>query len=229
MSRQPIPITDFIASLPLFAQLDPAALARLAAGIAVIDAPKGSVLLRRGDACNGFHVVVFGQVKLCLQTVRGDEKVVGLLGRGDSFGESAMFLNEPYRICAEALADSKLIHVSKATVLAEIERDARFAHRIITGLSQRLSRFITDVEGYTLRSGTQRVIAYLLKQLPAETHADRSAITFSAQKGIIASRLNLTQEHFSRILHELSAARLIEVRGRVVRILDAQELRSRAA
>src|SRR5205823_112029 len=126
----------------------------LAEGIAAIDAPKGTVLLRRGDTSNGFYVVVFGQVKLCLQTANGDEKVVGLRGRGESFGESAMFLDQPYRISAESLMDSKLIHISKQTVLAEIERDPRFARRIIAGLCRRVSHFINDVEGYTLRSGT---------------------------------------------------------------------------
>lgn len=229
MSKHPIPTSEFLASLPLFRELDPCALVRLADGIVAIDAPKGTVLLRRGDACVGIHVVVFGQVKLCLQTVRGDEKVVGLLGRGETFGESAMFLNERYRICAESLTDSKLLHIAKATVLAEIEHDARFACRIIASLSKRLSHFISHVEGYTLHSGTQRVITYLLKQMPEQSQAEKSAITFPAQKGIIASHLNLTQEHFSRILHELSAAHLIEVHGRVVHILDAPELRSRAA
>jgi CRP-like cAMP-binding protein len=84
------------------------------------------------------------------------------------------------------------------------------------------------VEGYTLRSGTQRVSAYLLDHLPERSAAERPAVTFPAQKGIIASQLNLTQEHFSRILHELIIAGIIEVRGRVVRILNAGELRSRS-
>ena len=37
-----------------------------------------------------------------------------------------------------------------------------------------------------------------------------------AKKAIIASRLHLTHEHFSRILHELAAAELIVVEGRMV-------------
>jgi CRP-like cAMP-binding protein len=39
-----------------------------------------------------------------------------------------------------------------------------------------------------------------------------------------ASRLNLTQEHFSRILREIQAAGLIEVVGREIRIIDAGRL-----
>ncbi|MGZ8153949.1 MAG: Crp/Fnr family transcriptional regulator [Burkholderiales bacterium] len=228
MPKHIIPIRDFLASLPLFETLEPGALARLAAGITAADAPKGTVIVRRGDPCVGFHVVVFGRVKLCLQTQRGDEKVVDLLTRGQSFGESAMFLNRAYRITAEALVDSKLLHLPRQTVMSEIERDATFAQHIIDGLSLRLSHLIGDVEGYSLRSGTQRVISYLLKQM-TERGSDSPDITFPAQKGVIASQLNLTQEHFSRILHELIVAGFIEVHGRVVRILDAGELRSRAA
>lgn len=227
MLKHPIHVSEFLRSLPLFRALDDCALARLAAGIVAVDAPKGTVLLRRGDPCHGFHVVVFGQIKVSLQTPKGDEKVVELVGRGHSFGESAMFLDRPYRINAEALADSKVLHLPKAMVTAEIDRNAMFARSLIDGLSVRLHHLIGYIEGYTLRSGTQRVIGYLLNELPERVQADPPAVTFPAQKGVIASQLNLTQEHFSRILHDLIAGGMIEVHGRVVRILDAGELRSR--
>lgn len=45
-------------------------------------------------------------------------------------------------------------------------------------------------------------------------------------KGIIASRLNLTQEHFSRILHDLSERGLIAVEGRRIHIPDVDQLRA---
>ena len=228
MLKNTIPIDELISNLPLFKELDPHVMERLVRGITVIAAPKGTVLVRRGDACTGLHIVVSGQVKLCLQALRGNEKVIGLLGLGESFGESAMFLDQPYRHTAEALLDSRLVHVSKATVLAGIERDPRFAYRVIARLSQRLSHFINEVETFTLRSGPQRVVTYLLKELGAQSRPEESAITLPAQKGVIASQLNLTQEHFSRILHGLAAEGLIEVRGRTVRILNAQTLSSQA-
>lgn len=228
MVKQAIHISEFLRSLPLFTTLDDGALARLAGGMTAIDASKGTVLVRRGDPCVGLHVVVFGQVKVSLQTSKGDEKVVDLLGRGQSLGESAMFLDRPYRMTAEAIADSKIVHVSKATVVAEINRNVMFAHSLIVDLSERMNHLIGHIEGYTLRSGTQRVIAFLLSQLPERTQPGKPMITFPAQKGVIASQLNLTQEHFSRILHDLTANGMIEVRGRAVEILDMAELRSHA-
>ena len=228
MLKHPIPAREFVGSLPLFKGLDCAAINRLTAHIAALDIPKGAVFVRRGEPCLGVHIVVYGHVKLSLQAPKGDEKVVELLGRGQSFGEAPMFLDEPYRFTAECLIDSKILHLPKAVVLAELECDPKFARRIISSLSLRLGRLINDLEGCTLRSGTQRVISYLLSQL-AESAKNENAITLPAQKSIIASHLNLTHEHFSRILHDLVAGGMIEVRGPVVRILDAAQLRSRAA
>ena len=228
MLKQGIHISEFLRSLPLFAALDDGALTRLAEGMTAIDARKGTVLLRRGDPCLGFHVIVFGQVKVSLQTSKGNEKVVDLLGRGQSFGESTMFLGRPCRLTAEALADSKVLHLPRATVADEIGRNALFARSIILNLSERLNHLIGHIEGYTLRSGTQRVIGFLLSQLPERVPAAAPTITLPAQKGVIASQLNLTQEHFSRILHDLTAHGMIEVRGRAVHLLDMAELRSHA-
>ena len=59
------------------------------------------------------------------------------------------------------------------------------------------------------------------------TAADSCRNTSSAQgrpQSTIASRLNLTPEHFSRILHELSEAGLIRVEGRTVHIPDVGNL-----
>jgi CRP/FNR family transcriptional regulator, dissimilatory nitrate respiration regulator len=229
MPKHRIPICDFLASLPLFKVLDPSVLTRIAGGVTPIDVPKGGVIVRRGEPCHGMHIVVYGQVKLSLYTPRGDEKVVDLLARGQTFGESAMFVGRPYRITAAALVDSKVLHLSKETVFAEVQREPLFAGSVIERLSRRLNELIEDVEGYTLRSGTQRVVNYLLRQLPQPDTAKDTAITFPVRKGVIASKLNLTQEHFSRILHELIEAGMIEVQGRVVRVLDGAGLRRRAA
>jgi CRP-like cAMP-binding protein len=225
MPKARIPVEDFLANLPLFRELGSGDLARLAAGTSEVDAPRGAVLFRRGDPCRGFHVVVYGQIKLALQGAHGAEKVVELMGPGQSFGEAVMFLEKPYVVSAQSLVDSKLLHVSRESVFDEIDRSPRFARRMLAGLSRRLHHLIADLEALTLRSGTQRVIGYLLNQ-PADDAAPALRITLPARKGVIASQLNLTQEHFSRILHDLAAGGLIAVEGRTIVVADADRLRA---
>jgi len=220
-------IQSLLANLPLFSDLREEDLGRIATRTSSVHAAKGETIFQRGDPCVGFHVIVYGQVKLGFTSAQGAEKVIEIIGPKQSFGEALMFLERPYIVSAQALADSMLLHVSKAAVFHEIEADPMFARRMLAGLSRRLHGLVSDVESYSLRSGAQRVIGYLLREGPQNHCANKmTEITLPTTKNIIASRLNLTPEHFSRVLHDLTLAALIEVDGRTVRILDADRLRS---
>ncbi|HTH39709.1 MAG TPA: Crp/Fnr family transcriptional regulator [Rhodocyclaceae bacterium] len=176
----------------------------------------------------GFHVVVYGQVKLFLPSVQGNEKVVEIIGPQQSFGEAVMFLGKPYPVSAEALADTLLLHVSRESILGLLETDTSFARRLLAGLSMRLHSLLLDVESYSLRSSTQRVIGFLLQHSDAgeAESAEVLNLTLPTSKQVIASRLNLTPETLSRIFSELTARDLIEVQGRAIRILDVPRLRN---
>jgi len=223
----PIRVQTFLANIPLFKELEPEELDRIAAGTRNTHVNRGEILFRKGDPCVGLHVVVYGQIKLAFASQSGAEKVVELMGPGQSFGEAVMFMDKPYPVYSQALADSLLLHIDKAVVFEEIRRDPGFARRMIGGLSRRLHSLVTDLEAYTLHSGTQRVIGYLLRDV-VDPPKDGSPIqvALATSKGVIASRLNLTPEHFSRILHDLSVAGLITVQGRSVEILDPEGLRT---
>ena len=165
-------------------------------------------------------------MKLSFVTPSGQEKVVEIITPGNSFGEALMFMGKPYIVMAQTLSDSLLLHVSKHAVFDEIERDSAFARKMLAGLSRRLHSLISDVESYSMQSGTERVVGYLLRQdeLQAQSN-DPYVLTLPTSKAVVASRLNVTPEHFSRILHDLSERGLIVVEGREIRIVDSAKLR----
>jgi len=220
-----IKIEDFLKNLPLFRGLSADEVGRIAAATSQMRAAAGTILFRKGDICSGFHVIVYGQVKLAFGASDGSEKVVEILGPGQSFGEAVMFLERPYVVFAETLADSLLLHVGKAAIVQELEHSQDFARRMLGGLAQRLHHIVGDLEGYSLKSGTQRVIGYLLREVDNAQGGRSAEVTLPATKSVIASRLSITREHFSRILHELSDLGLIKVSGRTIRFLDLQRLR----
>jgi CRP-like cAMP-binding protein len=220
------PNESFLARLPLFAGMGDADVSRLARFATEVRVPRDTVIFRQGEGCGGLYFVVEGQIKLTLQNARGDEKVIDLVGPGSSLGETALFLGEPHCEIAQAIADSVLVQLRRDAVLEEIRRDAGFSRRALEAVCRQLAQRTRDLESVTLHSGPQRVTAYLLNQLPDTVNGTPFTIRLPAKKSIIASRLNLTQEHFSRILHEIRAAGLIEVGGRDIRIIDAARLRA---
>ena len=137
---------------------------------------------------------------------------------------SAAGLGAPLRI--SVLTDTLLLTVKKHAVLTEIDHDSRFALRMLAGISRRLHGLVHDVQAYALHSGAQRVIGYLLRDQAAEDCVSGEVFTVSlpVSKATIASRLSLTPEYFSRVLHDLEDAGLIEIDKRDIRILDARRL-----
>lgn len=221
-------VQQLLAALPLFNALSAHERERIAQGCKLKQVERGQVLFRSGDACEAFYVVVSGQIRLFVASPNGQEKVIEIIGPGHSFAEAMVFLGQPHIVNAQALADTLLVCVSKQAVFAEVERDPGFALRMLAGISRRLHGLIQDVESYALHSGMQRLIGYLLREV--ETSATPGAagvgstVTLPASKATIASRLSLTPEYFSHVLHELESQGLIQIDKRDIRIPNVKQL-----
>ncbi len=220
----PPSVKSILQHLPLFQTLTEEQLNQISCETVDVRLEKGNILFHRGDPNTGFYVLVFGQLKLSVTSPQGSQKVVEIIGPRQSFGEAVMFLERPYPVTAEALCDTLLVHVQRDKVITLLESDTGFARRLLAGLSVRLHSLLQDVESYSLRSSVQRVIGYLLQQCPEDINEVEIALPTS--KLVIASRLNLTPETLSRVLHDLVKHQVIEVRGRAIYIPDVKQLQA---
>jgi|RhiMethySRZTD1v2_1073278.scaffolds.fasta_scaffold240183_2 CRP-like cAMP-binding protein len=226
--QQQSAIERFLASVSPYSALDQRALKRIAKTAAQVDAPRRTVIFRPGEQSAGIHILVSGHVKLALPARDHGEKVIAIVGPGQSFGELGMFLEEPHMLSAESLDHARLVRVDKAAILACIKRNPEFATEMIAALGRRLRDLIREIDSWRRRSGVQRVVEFLAHELPADSIEGTASVLLPAKKRIIASRLDLTHEHFSRILRELVEASLISVAGPTVVIRDVRKLRELA-
>lgn len=225
MDLRAFDLPRYLSVLPLFTDLSPPELQRLALGCQLRRLARGETVFRVGEPCEEFHVTVTGQIKLFAISPAGQEKVIELVGPGSSFGEALMFTGRPYIINGQSLTDTLLLTVTKEAVVGEIERDPRFAMRMLAGISRRLHGLVRDVEAYALHSGVQRVIGYLLRDVAEGTdNSQTMTVSLEVSKATVASRLSLTPEYFSRVLHELESAGLLRIDKRDVHILDRDRL-----
>ena len=224
MNQGKVNVRGVLANLPLFRQLSAEEIDNLAVGTREQKVLKNEFLFQKGEPSHGFFVVAYGLIKLAFPSPNGAEKVVEIIGAGQSFGEAVMFMEKPFPVYAQALADSLLLHIAKPVIFSAIDHDPTLARKMLAGLSIRLHGLIQDVEAYSLRSGTQRLIGFLLEQPQTATDGGVE-IALPASKTVIASRLNLTPETLSRILHTLSEQSLISVHGRVIVAHDIERLR----
>jgi len=226
MARREIAPEAFLAGVPLFKALDAATLARLAAATTRRTLARGETLFRKGDPASGMYVVVYGEIKLMTTTPARGSRLTGIVEPGQSFGEPVMFLERPALVDATAASDALVLHLPKAAVFEEIERNPKFARRMIAGLSQRVERLVRELDRQALGSGSERFIAYLLHQ--RRNQAGPLVVNLPAAKAQIASQLHLTPEHFSRVLHDLAQAGLLQMQGRKITVPDPERLEGAA-
>lgn len=220
-------IPALLAKINLFAELGDGETTRIARHTRERALRRGEVLFHRGDPCTGIHVLVSGQVKLAAVSSCGKEKVVELVGPGRLIGTDSLVLNDSHGLSAEALSDCIVLQIARAGVEQELRGLSPFGKGILNAMAERTSHLVRDVESYALNTGTERVVEFLLREIQGiGPNGDEAVLHLQVSKCAIASRLNVTQEHFSRILHDLQALGLIAVDGRYIGIASIERLRA---
>ncbi|MGE5115828.1 MAG: Crp/Fnr family transcriptional regulator [Betaproteobacteria bacterium] len=222
MARREIAAQAFLAALPLFRSLGADGLARLAEATTRHRLVRGQTLFARGDAATAMYVVVYGEIHLISRTPVRGERLTGVVGPGRSFGEPVMFLERPALVEARAASDSLVLRLPREAVFAEIERNPRFARRMLAGLSQRIEALVRELDRQSQGGARWRLADYLLRRCAGSDGPQ--VVTLPAPKAAIASHLNLTPEHFSRVLHELASEGLLQVHGRRITLPDPARL-----
>ena len=205
----------------LLSGLSDAQLERVAGHAAHVKLDEGQMLFRQGDSAHRFYLVLDGQIRLFRLSPEGAEKVLEIVAPGQTFAEALMFLNAPrYPVCAAALSPAKLVGIDSRDFAAMLRESVDTCFVLLGALSQRLRGLIGEIDNLTLHTATSRMARYLLVKLPA----DRRSLTLDVRKGVLASRLSIKPETFSRVEKSLRTQGIIEVHGSHITVLDREAL-----
>jgi CRP-like cAMP-binding protein len=185
----------------------------------ILEVARGEVICQKGRPVPGMFGVLEGSVKVSVVSPQGNERVMGIIGPGETFGEASMFVQQPCPVYAETLNRCRLVFIRRSLLLAALRQFPEFGLQLLTRLSAGQLQLIRDLEICCLQTASDRVVNYLLDRL-AETGPGSTLIELPAGKAVVASHLNLTPETFSRELHRLVDLGLIEVWRRQVQIID---------
>lgn len=186
----------------------------------------GESLFETGDEANRFFLVTGGQIKLFRVSSNGDQKIIDIIQPGNTFAEALMFMEHPiYPVSAEALGPARVISFDSRRFLQLLSESFAVCFRIMGTMSQRLRGLIKEIDDLTLQSATTRMCAMLLRRME---EVGESNFTLPAAKGVLAARLSMKPETFSRILQNLSGKQILKTKGNEIEVIDEALLRSLA-
>ena len=211
---------------PLLSGLTEEQLERVARQAVRIRLADSQLLFSQGEAADRFFFVLKGQVRLFRLSPDGAEKVIEIVAPGQTFAEALMFLNAPlFPVCAAALRSSELIGINASDFARMLRESVDTCFVVLGALSQRLRSLIGEIDNLTLHTATSRIAGYLLMKLPEGCRA----LDLGVRKGVLASRLSVKPETFSRVEKNLIDQGIIEVHSSHITILDLPALEEIAA
>jgi voltage-gated potassium channel len=130
-----------IARVPLFAELDAAAISDIMGLLRAQVAEVGEVIVRVGDPAHSMYFIAAGEVEVALkkETLR--------LGVGHFFGEVAVLRRARRSATATALTRTNLLVLAAQDLHALMQRDPRIAARIKDVVEKRVGRDVVSPQG----------------------------------------------------------------------------------
>lgn len=189
--------------------------------------PENNILFEQGGSLTNIYLLINGSVKLQRLSPGGQEKVIDIIGPGQTFAEAALFFGSPrYPVSAITLSPSDLIAFQAKPFLELLKSSNELCLIMLGKLSQRLHWMVNEVDRLAMHNATFRVVDYLLNQIPPEDQEKEGIITISliAPKRVIASRLSIEPETFSRTLKHLSEKGLIVLHHSHVELVEVKKL-----
>lgn len=216
--QRAVEISTFLKSTPFFAGLADGDLAALIETSQTKSYAKGDTIVRRGDIAQHFHIVLNGWVKMSRDTIDGDETILSLLTRTDTFGEAAIFDGATYPCDARAAEAVDIISIPIKTLRLHARDNPDILLRLMQSMARQMDRIQLDNEHMSLMSAPQRA-GCLLLQLAAGMEGNSRTLHFPYDKSLAASRLGMKPETFSRALAQLKNTG-VSVNGDAVNISD---------
>ena len=132
---------ELLQKLPVFSDLDPARLKRLARALKTRYADAGDIIIRKDDPAKAVFFIASGAVEL---------RVAGQswrLGRGEIFGQAALMSGRRHKPTVRAIVPTALLVLDEARFRRLLKRSARFRKAVLDSAQARgldLTPFVTN-------------------------------------------------------------------------------------
>lgn len=216
--HQSIDVYESIESHPIFKGLPKEVTATFAASARAQHYPKGKILFLQQDKAESFYIIATGWVKLFRETFDGDEAVIDVLNEGCIFGETAIFEDGIHHNSAQSIEDTMLLSLPLSLLKQQMIQSNELSMKMFGAMSRYRRLQDQELEHRDLQSAPQRIGCFLLR-LCNQDQLGPITLHLPYDKSLIAARLGMKPETFSRALTRLRRETGIRINGSTV-IMD---------
>jgi CRP/FNR family cyclic AMP-dependent transcriptional regulator len=227
---KPEQASQLLSRTRLFAGLDPAALAAVAAEGHERSYRRGAPIFHEGEPGDALFVIVDGTVKVFLTSESGDELVFATVRSPETLGDVSLFDGGVRSASAEALEPARLLAFARSTLIELARRDQRISESLLRIAGAMLRRLTLQTADLVFLDLEGRVAKLLVDAAEARGRDAGGSLVLDLglTQSEIASMVGGSRQSVNQILHALSVRGFLELDRQTVTIKDPLALRRRA-
>jgi CRP/FNR family transcriptional regulator, dissimilatory nitrate respiration regulator len=206
----------------LFENLGENELQNLLSNASLHEFDPGKLLIQQGDPPKHLYYVISGALKTYRSNADGGEATIGLLKKGDTCMDAAIFMGGPSPVTVEVLEKCSVLLLPESFIKSYVLRCPQFAVNMLRIVTMHYKNAMQQVDSIVTKPPVQRLGYYLLK-LHLEQGSDKLDISLPFKKSLIANYLGMTPETFSRTLKDIKNLGL-DIDNEVISLRDAYAL-----
>jgi len=168
--------------------------------------PKKQTIYTQGAEANAVFYIQKGKVKLTVVSKTGREATIGILSRGNFFGEGALAGQVLRMGSAAAMTDCELLQVDKMAMMEALHREHAFSDLFVAYLLARNIRYEEDLVDQLFNSSEKRLARVLLllahfgkEGVPEVVVPKISQETLANMVGTTRSRVSFFMNRFRKL------------------------------
>ncbi len=181
--------------------------------------PANTTLFQEGDSGEEMYIIQSGKVKIS-KRIRGVEKTLATLEKGEFFGEMAILNDKPRSATAETLEDCDMLVIDRKTFDALIRGNVEIAVRFIKRLADRLRETNEQMEALMIKDNTSRLVSILAKHVREQKKTGEFFMTIEDLAGLAG----IENSQVRMILEKLASVRIVTLTEDKVHITDEEQV-----
>ena len=185
---------------------------------------KGENIVTEGHMMNGVYCLKSGKCKLSKLNTNGKSQIVKFLRQGNMLGQRSVLSEEPSGLTITALEDMQVCFIPKTKILEAIKFNPTFSLQLMKNISHQLNEANSSISMMAQKSVKER-LADIIIQLEQIFGTDSEGfIDVRLTREEIANTIGTATESAIRLLSTFKAEKLLEVRGRRIKIINVEAL-----
>lgn len=187
---------------------------------------KGELIYAEGTRIKGCYFVYSGIIKIYKTGHEGKEQIIRFDQEGDLFGFRSVIRREPACTSIEALTDAVVYYIPDTLLLDLIKNNSGFAYDMVQIICKELgdsNRYIRDIAQKSVKERLAEILLMIAGDFGMENDG---TLKLCITREDLSNFVGTATETVIRLLSDYKAEGLVDSKGRKIKLLNIEKLKT---